>query len=279
MKYRVLKPIRDKFGRKLPVNSVVKSSNIIQNYKQRLISTGRIVAIDEIQLQPFEGEINPCIVTGMWKRPEVFEIFGKHYQNSGIDVIVAGSEGEQSKKLAESFGFTYLEQPNSPLGRKMNSTIVNGLKSGYTHFICVGSDDLLSFELLEYYKSLMQSGYDFIGLRDFYFYDIETKKAAYWGGYQEYERKDNSVGAGRVLSRRLIESWGGTVWDNHRTKYLDKSMQSRLVFSPYPERVFRLKEKGFLAVDIKSAVNITPFKLWNNCSYIDAQILENEFSI
>jgi len=279
MKYQVVRPIRDKFGNKVDAGQIVRRDNLNESYVDKLVSNGRLLEIEELPLERYEGDIKPCIVTGMWKRPEVFEIFGNHYKELGIDIIVVGSEGETSKKLAESFGFTYLERPNNPLGSKMNATITEAMKRGYSHVICVGSDDLLSSELLDYYKSLMRSGYDFIGVTDFYFYEMSSGKASYWGGYKDRERKGKTVGAGRVLSRRLIESWGGTVWDNHRTKYLDKSMQSRLMLSPYPERIFSLKEKGMFAVDIKSSVNITPFILWYNCSYIDAKIIQNEFSI
>jgi len=279
MKYQVVRPIRDKFGNKVDAGQIVRRETLNEYYVDRLVSNGRLLEIEELPLERYEGDIKPCIVTGMWKRPEVFEIFGNHYKEIGIDIIVVGSEGETSKKLAESFGFTYLERPNSPLGSKMNATITEAMKRGYSHVICVGSDDLLSSELLDYYKSLMRSGYDFIGVTDFYFYEMSSGKASYWGGYRESERRNHTVGAGRVLSKRIIESWNGIVWDNLHPRQLDTSMQIRLSTSKYPQRIFNLKEKGMFAVDIKSGVNMTPFTLWDNSHYIDSQIITEKFNV
>jgi hypothetical protein len=279
MKYKVVRPIRDKFGNKVSEGQVVNRDILNETYLQRLISNGRLIEIEEMPLERFEGTVKPCIVTGMWKRPEVFKLFGEHYQSIGIDVIVVGSEGKQSKDLAESFGFIYLEHPNSPLGSKMNATITEAMKRDYTHVICVGSDDLLSLKLIDYQTGLMQSGYDFIGMTDFYFYELKSGKASYWGGYREPERRNHTVGAGRCLSRRIINSWGGVVWDNSKPKQLDTVMQNRLSVSKYPQRIFSLKEKGMFAVDIKSNVNMTPFRLWDNSHYINSQIITDKFDV
>lgn len=279
MRYKCVKQIRDTNGKRIPVGSIVTEDSLNSKFIQSLIKTKRILPIEELPLKTFEGLVKPCIVTGMWKRPDVFTIFGNHYKQIGIDVIVVGSEGDTSKKLAESFGFIYIELPNEPLGTKMNATITEAMLRDYSHVICVGSDDLLSKELIDYYISLMQSGFDFIGLLDFYFYELESGKASYWGGYREPIRRNHTVGAGRVLSRRLIESWGGNVWDDTHPRHLDTSMQFRLNASKYPQRIFRLKDKGLFAVDIKSAVNMTPFALWDNTSYIDASILTDRFNV
>jgi len=243
----------------------------------KMVQRGYLVSATEQEPIEYNGKIKPCIVTGMWKRPEVFKIFGQNYRELGIDVIVAGSEGKKSKQLAESFGFIYLERPNRPLAEKMNATITEGLKRGYTHFICVGSDDLLSTELLDEYKRLIRLGYHFIGVLDFYFYELQTGKASYWGGYRDRQRLKHTCGAGRVLSRKLVESWKGKVWEGER--YLDSSMQEKLANSDLPKYVFKLKDKGLFAVDIKSNTNLTPFSLWDNSSYINGQILEDEFCL
>jgi len=275
--YKALKTIHDKYGNTVKAGSFVDPANLTELHLFKMVQRGYLVSATEQEPIEYNGKIKPCIVTGMWKRPEVFKIFGRHYQDLGIDVIVAGSEGHKSKELAESFGFIYLERPNQPLAEKMNATITEGLKRGYTHFICVGSDDLLTKDLVDEYKRLIRLGYHFIGVLDFYFYELETGRASYWGGYRDRKRFRNTCGAGRVLSRKLVESWNGKVWEGER--YLDTSMQQKLATSDLPKYVFKLKDKGLLAVDIKSDTNLTPFKLWDNTSYIDAQILEDGFCL
>jgi hypothetical protein len=275
--YKALKTIHDKYGNTVKAGSFVDPANLTESHLFKMVQRGYLVSATEQEPIEYNGKIKPCIVTGMWKRPEVFKIFGQHYKDLGIDVIVAGSEGKRSKELAESFGFIYLERPNQPLADKMNATITEGLKRGYTHFICVGSDDLLTKDLVDEYKRLIRLGYEFIGVLDFYFYELETGKASYWGGYRDRKRFRNTCGAGRVLSRKLVESWNGKVWEGQR--YLDSSMQQKLATSDLPKYVFKLKDKGLFAVDIKSKTNLTPFSLWNNSSYINGQILENEFCL
>lgn len=273
------KSINDKFGYKIQKGDVFDANRLNPRYLDRLVKMGIISYIE--QFDPIESneEVKLCVVTGMWKRPDVFKIFGRHYKNLGIDVIVVGSEGETSKKLAESFGFIYLERPNKPLGSKMNATITEAMKREYTHVICVGSDDLLSQELIDEYVSIIKKGYHFIGVTDFYFYDLQSSKATYWGGYRELYRRNHTVGAGRVLSRKLIESWNGVVWDDMHPEHLDTSMQNQLSHSSLPKFTFSLKEKGLLAVDLKSEVNMTPFKLWDNTSYIEPRIITDNFNV
>jgi hypothetical protein len=277
--YIANKPINDKFGNRINEGDAFDKHRLNERYLIKLIQKGVIAYIQELEPIVSDEDIKLCVVTGMWKRPEVFKIFGKHYKKLGIDVIVVGSEGEASKNLAESFGFIYIEHPNQPLGSKMNATIREALKRDYTHVICVGSDDLLSKELIDEYVKLIRKGYHFIGVTDFYFYDLESGKASYWGGYREIYRKNHTVGAGRVLSRKMIESWGGVVWGCSDNRYLDTSMQKKLFRSEFPKFTFSLKEKGLLAVDIKSDVNMTPFRLWNNSHYIDSEIIKTKFDV
>ena len=279
MKYKVVRPIRDKFGNKVSEGQIVNRDILNETYLQRLISNGRLIEIEELPLERFEGTVKPCIVTGMWKRPEVFKIFGQHYKDLGIDVIVAGSEGKESEKLAKKYGFHYIEIENQPLATKMNATTLKAKELGYTHVICVGSDDLLSKELIDEYLKLMRKGYDYIGVTDFYFYEMESSKAAYWGGYRDRQRLGHTAGAGRVISRTLLDEWDWKPWDDKDSKYLDNSMQTKLRSSLHPKTTFSLKEKGLLAVDIKSQVNMTPFELWDNTSYIDPKLITDNFNV
>jgi hypothetical protein len=276
---KVLKHCKADSGKRFKRGDIVSASEFSESQLKRFLHFRIVMVIEKDPLTPFIGEIKPVIVTGMWKRPDIFDIFGRHTSKLGIDVIVAGSEGETSRKQAESFGFIYLEQPNQPLAAKMNATTIEAMKRGYTHVICVGSDDLLSKELIEEYLRLIREGYHFIGITDFYFYDTETGKASYWGGYQESYRKNHTAGAGRVISTQLLKSWDCMPWDNKLSSYLDTAMQQKLKISTLPECVFNLKEKGLFAVDVKSSTNMTPFEIWQNSSYIDANILKREFNI
>lgn len=269
MQFIVRRPLFVKNG-KVKIDSIIEETEYTSAQVNHWVKSGYISAI-KYDLKPVE-KVNPVIVTGMWKRHDVFKIFKRHYQALGIDVIVAGSEGSVSRKLCE--GFTYLETPNQPLAEKMNATTIKALEMGYSHVICVGSDDLLTKELIERYIQLAEKGYDFIGVTDFYFYDLKTRKALYWGGYRERYRYGHTCGAGRMISDRMLIEWDGRPWTNDLSDYLDTAMQNKLKNTLLPRFTFSLKNENLLAVDIKSDENMTPFAQWDNSFFVDPKPFE-----
>lgn len=215
------------------------------------------------------------IITAVWKRPQVFEMFAKGIKALNVDirVIVAGSEGETSRKMVESHGFEYIEVANSPLSNKMNAASLAAKGSDYV--ICMGSDDVIQPILMQQYLLWMGQGYDFIGSTDYYFYDLKTKKAAYWGGYINRGRRGETVGAGRIFSKKLMNRCDWKLWSDGVDKGLDST--SKLNIKGRIKK-FRLKQLGMYAIDIKSDENITKFELWPNTTYIDAKLIEDSFS-
>ena len=216
------------------------------------------------------------IVTGVWKRPEVFEMFAQGIKNLGVevDVIVAGSEGKRSRDMVQAHGFYYGEVANQPLASKMNATtlMAKDLKSDYV--ICMGSDDIISPGLMQEYLKWMELGYDFIGCQDWYFYDVQSGKAMYWGGYRDRLRRYVTCGAGRVISKKLMDRWKWKPWNIGDSAMLDTSMDGRIRGK---QKVLNLKALGLYALDIKSKENMTPFEPWDNTKFIDSGIIKREF--
>ncbi len=219
------------------------------------------------------------IVTGMYKRPEVFEMFARacsllvESTEHTINLIVAGSEGKDSQELAEKHNFIYIETPNNPLADKMNKPLQIAKELNSDYVFCLGSDDIITPKLFEYYLNKAEGGYDFIGVLDFYFYHLETKKALYWAGYKGI-RSGDTCGAGRMISRKILEQLDYKLWATLPNTRLDGSMQELLNNLDYSKHVFKLKDKGFIGIDLKTNDNITKFKRWPNSSYIDGKVLE-----
>lgn len=230
--------------------------------------------------------IKIAIVTAMWKRPEVFKLFCKgvrqfwskrYHDKVVVDVFIAGSEGEISRRLVQSelSVANYIEIKNDPLSRKMNAALQ--LARGYDYALCIGSDDVIHPDLFDKYIELAESGIDFVGVSDFYFWDTLTRRAAYWGGYRENYRKGITCGAGRMISARLLDQWNWKVWEDHHSKILDNSIDEKLRTAKHSSLVFSLKEYGLFGLDIKSAENMTPFQLWDNTEFIDESVILNKF--
>lgn len=227
--------------------------------------------------------IRLVIISSVWKRPEVFEMFAKGIHEleklDGIIIttIISGSEGSKSREMVEKHNFHYHEIPNEPLSEKVNITSYNAQFEYPDYILCLGSDDIIHQKLMLYYIELMKKGYDFIGTTDFYFYDTLSKKSLYWGGYREPYRKGFTAGAGRLISNKLLAKMNWKPWEIKDSLQLDGSMQDKLNFIKHSKFTFSLKEKGLFALDIKSSTNMTPFKLWDNTEYIDTKIIKKQF--
>jgi hypothetical protein len=200
-------------------------------------------------------------------------------KHADIRVFVAGSEGHQSKSIVQNFGFEYMEIQNDPLATKMNYTVQVAAKWNPDYFMMLGSDDILHPDLFAYYIFMATNGrYDFIGVTDFYFYNIATKQASYWGGYRESYRKGCTCGAGRMISYSLMQKWNFEPFKIKHSKILDNSMDEYFRTNPVKSHTFSLKETGLFGLDIKSDVNMTPFQLWDNTQLIDASIITEKFN-
>lgn len=221
-----------------------------------------------------------AVITAMWQRPEVFRMYARAIKElkprHELQVFIVGSEGIKSRSLAQQYGFRYVEYSNKNLSYKHNFVCGQARLWKADYCLFLGSDDIISQETLEFLESEMDKGTDFVGFTDFYFYDIETKKAAYWGGYID-SRKGHTVGAGRLISARLMAKWRWQPFESRHQRVLDDSVQNRLKWEKHTSKIVSLKELGLMAVDIKSSTNMTPFQLWENTKYIDKSIIKQHF--
>lgn len=232
---------------------------------------------------PITGTIKLCICTAIWGRHEVFKLFAKgvhKLKTNDVDlkVIVSGSEGTVSRETVESEGFIYIETPNTPLSKKHNEAIKKAREFNPDYVMLTGSDDVLSPDAFKIYIEQIRKGIDFIGITDFYFWDTSTKRAAYWGGYRDKIRTGHTCGAFRCFSKRLMNIWQWQPFEVRHSHVLDNSTQIKLQQVKHTHYIFSLKQKGVFGVDIKSEINMTPFKLWDNTTYIDGTIIKNKFT-
>jgi len=229
------------------------------------------------------AKIKVAIISAVWKRPEVFDLFAigiKRLQkipSIKITVIISGSEGRTSRTMVQRHGFNYVEIANDPLGAKMNSAAIKAKEFKPDYVLCLGSDDIISPELMSVYERYMREKYDFIGVTDFFFYDLVTRQALYWAGYREAYRRGYTCGAGRLISRRLMEAWNWRPWEIKHSRGLDHSIQQKLNSIHHSSVTFSLLEESVFALDIKSSTNMTPFRMWDNACEIDPDVIKKHF--
>lgn len=223
-----------------------------------------------------------AIVTAVWKRPEVFKLFAKSIELiskiRGLEavVIVAGSEGQKSRRLVKSFGFEYVEMDNRFLSNKFNAAAEKAKSFNPDYLMITGSDDLISVDLMRFYMKQTKKKPDIIGVLDFYYYDLVSKKSMYWSGYPP-RRHGEPAGALRMISKRLMKKLDWQPFDPGRPKGIDSGLWRRVNEIDHSRCIFSMKDFGLFAVDVKSETNITPFQRWENCVYLPSEVILNEF--
>lgn len=152
-------------------------------------------------------------------------------KNKVDQVICIVSTAEDRDALKDSGAITYAH-PNKPLGAKWNLAFQHAKEHDPDACLFVGSGDWLSDNWVEVMSRQMERpSSDMIGKPDFYLLDIQTKtglvRACYWAGYDN-ERYGESIGIGRMLSRRILDKIDWSPFDPRLDKNMDYSMVQRV---------------------------------------------------
>ena len=221
-----------------------------------------------------------CIITAMWKRPHVWNMFKRGVERlreiEGLEVVVSvtGSERDRSKALCREDWIIYTEFPNNPLGAKMNQAAIQSKQTNADYYLLLGSDDVVGTDLMKLYLKYIEQGYDYIYLLDCYFYDIQRKCGLYWGGYRMKHNYAHPLGAGRLLSKSLMEKLNYQCWhDVKLSGLLDQAMNEKMVQIRPKSRAIHCLSEGVFILDIKSEENMTKFDLWDNTVTFDGKYL------
>lgn len=188
------------------------------------------------------------MLTCAYKRLELLKIFLDNYLRLAQDNEIACTvvcSGKPAMTLCQKYPVNIILHPNNPLSDKWNV----GLKSIKYHkwdsLLIMGSDDLI-YDLSVYDDSPYQA------YKDMYFYDKETHDTWYWKGYIKEQRP---IGAGRLISRQLIEERNYQLWKPGLNKNLDASMD-------LPEPKLLSCKDDFNLMSIKTSRFITPLNTY-----------------
>jgi hypothetical protein len=224
-----------------------------------------------------------CIITAMWKRPEVWNMFKRGVERlrtiEGLEVVVSvtGSEGARSKALCREDWITYTEIRNDPLGAKMNQASIQAEQTNSDYYLLMGSDDVVGTDLMHLYLKYIKEGYDYLYLLDCYFFDIKSKCGMYWGGYRMETNHLHPLGAGRLLSHSLMKKLDFQCWyDVELSGQLDKAMNEKLALIRPKARSIHCLTEGVFMLDIKSDENMTEFDLWDNTTTFNGSFIYNK---
>lgn len=223
------------------------------------------------------------IVTCVYKRPQILKVFLENYlylqeqvEKSGntLSLIMAGD------KYADVDCYTlykevsseviWLNTPNSPLSNKWNTALNYAKKIPHSHVLILGSDDLLSLQTLEIYLA-KGNDHDFIGISDMYILNSATGDFMFWPGYK-LDRKGESLGAGRLIRKDILEQLGYKIWESNLSKTLDASMTRTIKDCVKTPLVLSCEKDGVFLMDIKSEVNIWSYEVYRSNHYRPAEL-------
>lgn len=222
-----------------------------------------------------------AITTMIWKRPEVFEIWAagikrlkKDFPKINFIITVTGSEGGVSRKLVKKFKFEYHEYPNEPIGAKANARLqfTRTFKPDYVLFM--GSDDLISSATFAYYLKQIKKGYQEIAPLDLYYW--YKGQIIYSYGYQG-DRFGEPVAVGRMLKANVLDHFDWKMWDADAKRYLDGQIRNKVKLLEIPYCYYSCRQQNFCILDIKTDVNMTPFK-WRPNYESDSMLILKNFS-
>jgi len=164
-----------------------------------------------------------AIITAIWQRPEITEYVLAYYKNIiecfkgdiNIKMFIAGSESGKSKNLSEKYGAEYVEIPNTPLAAKLNASLLLSKQWKPDGVLCIGSDDLVSYNSFNFYKGYLKHNINPVGFLDCLI--AWDDKIGYWQGYEDY-RVGLTLGAGRLYPVKLLDALNWNVWGKSKRK-------------------------------------------------------------
>jgi len=151
--------------------------------------------------------IKVLCLTALWQRPEITAICfrGLCRLREEFDITALAVHSGGFEELCQLYDVIPLEHKNLPLGKKWNAGLREALKYDWDYLLTLGSDDLLSNELLRNYTWQDEAA----GINRCGILDTLTGETAIF---------DNSyaIGCGRVIRRDVIERLGDMVTVKYR---------------------------------------------------------------
>ncbi len=161
-------------------------------------------------------------------------------KNKLYKVICVGSTETEKKVVLEENGI-WVEHENKPLGKKWNT----GFKIAQIYkpdaILFVGSSDWISTDWIDNaYKYLLNDNIGIVGKNRFDMIDVNNIniRSCYWLGYPEdNERFKETIGIGRLISRKLLDKINFEPFDNQLDNSMDYSMYQKCIKNDFKIKI------------------------------------------
>lgn len=219
--------------------------------------------------------INLLIYLAIWRRPEITELcfmginrMRKHKEYN-IQVLAVISEPEMIH-LCNKYDIKWIMADNYPLGKKKNKGLMEASNFQFDYLMEIGSDDLVTNDLLDCYLDYFGK-YNFFGISDCAY--IESENLA----CRRLTFNKSTYGAGRCMSRKMLENMGWQIWDNNLQRGLDNNSTLRMETKGYNfHKIPPMDIPG--VIDVKSDENLWKFNYFLGVEY-DINLLFEKLSV
>lgn len=151
------------------------------------------------------------------------------YKKNGCFKVICSGDNPEDKALCQSLGAVWVNVRNKPLGNKWNQAFYKAKEFNPDAVVYVGSSDWLCDDWFSIMRPYVEE-YQFVGVPGCSLADFgKTIRACHWTGYKGYrkDREDETIGSGRMLSRRMLNAIDWLPFDPAFDNSLDRSMKDK----------------------------------------------------
>jgi len=212
-------------------------------------------------------------IIAIYKRPELTKIVLDYYyklsKKYGFKVVIAGSEGENSRLIAKNFH--YIEVENFPVSHKNNTMMREAKKFNPDAVVLLGSDDFICEEIIKhYYKLIELKETRVFGFKDLYFY------GAFEQHLSHFKVVNKNFGAGRYFPRIVLDKINFLGWYGKHNKGLDGVNMAVLQKNNIENYSISLSEINGFLVDVKTDFNLSNKNIIFVGEKINTKIMEEK---
>lgn len=190
-------------------------------------------------------------------RHAITRAWAEHTASLGFDLVVVAvtmNEGPENIEACLKYGMWLEAFPNDPLSGKFNGALGIACRQGATRIMILPSDDFAS---PAWVKAARESEADYLYPHECGIFDAASGQAYV---IRKLTFGQLKYGAGRVVSRKVVEACGGELWPDGLNKGLDSASHARITKAGFPIEI--LKTEGVPITDVKTADNLWPFRTW-----------------
>lgn len=198
------------------------------------------------------------LLSAMYGRHKAVSIALDSWLSEGLDpVMVVSKKSDADYCRQRHIQWTWCD--NTPLAKKWQHG-VDYVKKNYEAdaLLMLGSDDVI--EGAKNYLKYLEQGYEFIGIKDVYFKELNTGRVKHWQGYTNH-RRGESAGAGRCFSKELLDRIDWKFWNVDIEKGLDGHLTNKL--KTIEHKSILIDSSEVKITDLKDENSLTPFHRFN----------------